>query len=140
MAEAMLRHLAGHRFEALSAGARPAGYIHPLAIETLRHLEIDSVGLRSKGVSEISGGPVDAVITLCDSLEKSGCPTLPGAPISAHWPLPDPAAHMGPTQDCFDMAIRVAARLQAKLEGLINLDWSGPPEKIQASLRTLGDI
>ncbi len=92
MAEALLRHMAGNRFEVESAGAAPTE-VHPLAVAVMREIGIDVSGQRAMDVSEIAGRP-DIVITLCDEA-KEACPVFPGASRFLHWSLPDPAATSG---------------------------------------------
>jgi arsenate reductase len=89
MAEALLRRLAGDRFDVESAGSEPTE-VNPLAIAVMREVRIDISGQRAKDVNEIEGPP-DVVITLCDEARES-CPFFPGSPRYLHWNLPDPAA------------------------------------------------
>lgn len=140
MAEAMLQHLAGDRFEALSAGSHPAGYVHWLAIETLERLGIPIGEARSKSWDEFANTPLDVVITVCDYAANGACPTWPGTPIRAHWPLPDPASHVGTEDECSEFAVRVGRRLLAKIEGLVALDWSRPDYEVGERLGLLGQI
>jgi arsenate reductase len=93
MAEGLLRHLAGDRFEVFSAGTRPAG-LHPLSVEVLREVGIDISDHRSKSVDEFAGQPFDCVITVCDNARES-CPVFPGAGRLIHHSFPDPAAYTG---------------------------------------------
>ena len=65
MAESWLRHLAGDRFEAISAGTDPQG-IHPLTVESMSEHGIEFPGQRSKSVENFSGQSFDFVITVCD--------------------------------------------------------------------------
>ena len=92
MAEALLRQVAGDRFDVESAGTAPTE-VHPLAIVVMREIGIDISHQRSKDVSEITRPP-DIVITLCDDA-KEACPVFPGAPRFLHWGLPDPSAASG---------------------------------------------
>jgi arsenate reductase len=93
IAEALLRHFFGDRFEALSAGVAPRG-LHPLAIEVMREWGIDISAQRSKDVSEFLDQPVDIVVTLCSSARES-CPVFPARVRTLHWDLDDPAAVEG---------------------------------------------
>jgi len=89
MAEGLLRHLAGDRFEAHSAGTRPSG----LADETvavMREIAIDVSGQRSKHVDEYAEQAFDYVITVCDSA-RHACPAFPGDGERLHWDVEDPA-------------------------------------------------
>ncbi len=140
MAEAILRYLAGDRFASLSAGSHPAGFVHPLAIETMRRLNIPMEKQTSKGWDEFADKPVDAVITLCDEAAGEACPAWPGDPITAHWSLPDPAYHPGTEEEGMDLALRVAQRLRTKIEALIELDWSTHRNELTKRLKFLGEI
>ena len=140
MAEAMLRHVAGDRFEALSAGSHPAGYVHPLALATLENMNIPHEEGVSKSWDEFSDVQLNAVITVCDNAAAETCPTWPGAPITAHWPLPDPAIHPGTEEERVELATRVAKRLLMKIEALVALDWSTPPQELAERLAFLGEI
>ncbi len=90
MAEAILRHLGGERFEVFSAGSQPAA-IHPEAARTLAALGIDSSNLRAKHLDEFTGQVFDLVITVCDQVREV-CPVFPGGPDCIHWSFADPAA------------------------------------------------
>jgi len=97
MAEGLLRHLAGDRFEALSAGTRPAG-LNPGAIEVMREIGIDISTHRSRHVDEFVAQEFDWVITVCDSARET-CPVFPGAAARLHWSFDDPAAATGSVQE-----------------------------------------
>jgi arsenate reductase len=76
IAEGLWRALAGDRWEVASAGARPAGTVHPLAVEAMQEIGIDISSHRSKHVDEFAGQNFDLLVTVCDSARES-CPTLP---------------------------------------------------------------
>ena len=88
MAEAWLRHLAGDRFESLSAGTAPVN-INPGAVAAMAELGVSLDGHRSKHIDEFAAHPPDLVITVCDRARES-CPVLPGARILP-WSFDDPA-------------------------------------------------
>jgi arsenate reductase len=140
MAEAMLRHVAGDRFEVRSAGSHPAGFIHPLALETLDRLKIPVVDQWSKSWDEFAGEPFDAVITLCDHAAARPCPAFAGPALRVHWPLPDPVFHPGSDEERARFALSVAERLRAKIEGLLLLDWTRPRPDVQRRLDDLGSV
>ncbi len=120
MAEAILRHLANERFEAMSAGSRPAGFVHPLALATLESLQIPTEGLESKHTCEFLERPIDIVITLCDNASAE-CPVWPGDSTLAHWSLPDPTFAPGTEEEQLEFCKKVAQRLQTKIRRLIEL-------------------
>ncbi len=141
MAEAILAHLGGDRFGARSAGSDPAGFIHSLAIEALHRLRIPlPEHAFSKSWDEFTDDSFDAVITLCDQAAGEACPLPPERSARAHWSLPDPALMGGREEDRIELAYRVAERLQAKIRGLIEIDWSQPRQEIEQRLAFLGEI
>ncbi|MFY7777075.1 MAG: arsenate reductase ArsC [Elstera sp.] len=98
LAEAILNQIAGDRFRAHSAGSHPTGTVNPFALDLLRQKGHDVTGLRSKSWSEFSrpGAPgMDFIFTVCDAAHLETCPAWPGAPMTAHWGMPDPAAFVG---------------------------------------------
>jgi arsenate reductase len=101
MAEGLLRHDAGDRFDVESAGTLP-GQVRPEAIVVMRELGIDITGQRSKNVSEFDGQQFDLVITVCDHARET-CPVFFGSTRRLHHDFEDPAA----VQD--DAANRLAA-------------------------------
>ena len=90
MAEGLLRHEAGDRFEVFSAGTKPS-QVRPEAIEVMAELGIDISTHRSKSVDEFAGQALDYVITVCSNANET-CPVFPGATRRLHWPFDDPAA------------------------------------------------
>ncbi|MHA6264351.1 arsenate reductase/protein-tyrosine-phosphatase family protein [Arenibacterium sp. CAU 1754] len=97
-AEAILRHEAGDRFTAYSAGTTPSPTPNLRALEMLRGKGLDTAGLRSKSLSEFRGPDapkMDFVFTVCDQAANEDCPTWAGQPISAHWGVPDPVQAQG---------------------------------------------
>ena len=93
MAEGLLRLLGGDRFEALSAGANPAGYVHPRAIEAMAEIDVNIAAQASKHINEFlppEGTPPDLIISVCSSAERE-CPVFPADVERWHWPFDDPA-------------------------------------------------
>jgi len=91
MAAALLRHRAGHRVHAASAGTRPRP-LHPAAAAVLRNrYRIDIRGHQPTHVGAVAGTPFDYVISLCDKAREE-CPEFAGSPRRVHWSMPDPAA------------------------------------------------
>jgi arsenate reductase len=93
MAEGLLRHDAGERFEVFSAGTKPS-QVRPEAILAMRELGIDISGQRSKSVDEFAGQQFDYVLTVCDNAKES-CPIFPDQTITIHRNFEDPAAVQG---------------------------------------------
>jgi arsenate reductase len=92
MAEGLLRHMAGDRYEVYSAGTRP-GRVRAEAIAVMQELGIDLTGHRSKSVDEFAGQTFDYVLTVCDHARES-CPVFAGS-ITMHHSFRDPAAVEG---------------------------------------------
>lgn len=93
MAEGLLRHDAGDRFEVESAGTRPSR-VRPEAIAVMKELGIDISGHRSKSVDEFIGQHFDYVLTVCDNAKES-CPLFPGQTVTIHHNFEDPATVEG---------------------------------------------
>jgi arsenate reductase (thioredoxin) len=96
MAEGFLRHFAGDRFEAISAGTEPAEHVHPMAIEVMNEKEVDIRQQVPKEVSEYLGRiPVRHLIIVCDGANAK-CPRVfPGMMNRMFWPFDDPAKFEG---------------------------------------------
>ena len=140
MAEAVLRHLGGGRFEAFSAGSHPAGFVHPLALATLRRMHVPADELASKSWDEFVDAPFDAVITLCDAAAGRSSPIWKGSPVCVHWSLPDPVSHPGTEEDRIAFGLRVAERLHIKITGLVDLDWGRDAGELKKRVEFLGEI
>ncbi len=93
MAEGLLGHLAGDRFEPFSAGTE-ATHVRPEAIEVMREFGVDISGQRSETLDRYLGEPFDYVVTVCDDANEA-CPVFPVAKRRLHWSLPDPSAVTG---------------------------------------------
>ncbi|MGC9393516.1 MAG: arsenate reductase ArsC [Anaerolineae bacterium] len=94
MAEALVNHSLGTLWEAHSAGTKPAGYIHPMALRALAELGIDGSEQWSKSTEKFRGMDFDVVITVCDQAAKN-CPVWLGQGRQVHIGFPDPAAAEG---------------------------------------------
>lgn len=93
MGEGLLREVFGEQFESLSAGANPAGYVHPLAIQVMNEIGIDIENQTSQSINDFlppHGEPPDLIISVCSSADKK-CPIFPGNVERLHWPFDDPA-------------------------------------------------
>ena len=89
MAEAIVNARLGETWEAVSAGTKPTGYVHPKALAALAEIGIRHTG-RSKGVDEFRGVDFDLVVTVCDSAAEE-CPVWLGKGKRVHHSFPDPA-------------------------------------------------
>ena len=96
LAEALVNARMGDRWEAVSAGTQPAGYVHPKALAALAEVGIQHQG-RSKLADEFRGVAFDLVVTVCDSAAED-CPLWLGQGHRVHHSFPDPAKATG-TED-----------------------------------------
>jgi arsenate reductase len=114
MAEGLMRHDAGDRFEVFSAGTKP-GRVRPEAIAVMRELGIDISGHRSKSVDEFAGQHFDYVLTVCDHAKES-CPIFPSETITIHRNFEDPAAFQGSQAERLGLFRRVRDQLREYLK------------------------
>lgn len=113
MAEGLLRHLAGDRFEVESAGTI-ASFVRPQAIAAMAESGIDISGHRSKCLDEFLATPFDYVITVCDNANES-CPVFPGEATRIHWSFDDPAAATGSDKEILAEFGRIRDEIREKL-------------------------
>lgn len=100
-----------------SAGSRPSGYVHPLAIEVMAEKGIDISGNVSKHIDDIPVNELDYVITLCgDAAEE--CPLIPGAN-TQHWGLPDPAKAHGTIDEQLVSFRKIRDEIGSRIDNLI---------------------
>lgn len=88
MAEAIMRHHFGDRYEVHSAGTE-ATHVNEYAVSTLEAKDIETSGLRSKPAEEFIDMEIDEVVTVCDHAKES-CPFFPGAKKYTHQGFIDP--------------------------------------------------
>lgn len=101
MAEAIVNDRLNGRWQAYSAGTKPAGYVHPLAIQALSEIGIHHQG-RSKHFDEYRNFEFDQVVTVCDSAAKE-CPMWLGSGRRVHMGFPDPAKASGTDEEILDV-------------------------------------
>jgi arsenate reductase (thioredoxin) len=131
MAEALFRHIAGDRYESLSAGVNPAGFVHPLVLEVLVESGIDAEGLLSKHIDDFLapfGSPPELIISLCDYAEVQ-CPDFPPETGRIHWLVRDPYTVRG------DPSRKLAAFRQTRDIILERLEKALASAEIDAALR-----
>ena len=127
LGEALFGHLGKGRVIAFSAGSKPKGEPHSGALRLLARMGIDTAQFRSKSWNEFTGlgaPPIDLAITVCGNAAGEACPVFMGAPLKAHWGLPDPAYASGDEADvdaAFEqtwrwLEMRVAAMLALPFE------------------------
>jgi arsenate reductase len=94
MAEGLVNHFLVDTWEAFSAGTKPSGYVHPLAVQVMAELGIDLSTHRSKSTDEFRNAVFDRVITVCGHAARN-CPAWLGQGVVKHIGFPDPAAAKG---------------------------------------------
>ena len=114
MAEGLLRHLAGERFEVMSAGTE-ATHIRPLAVRAMAESGVDISGQESKTLKRYLGEPFDYVVTVCDQANEA-CPFFPGAKNRLHWSLEDPSQADGSEEEQLAIFRRVRDEIRERIE------------------------
>lgn len=137
--ESILNARGAGRVTAFSAGSQPAGRVHPEALALLAAKGHDTQRLTSKSW-DIYAAPdaprMELVITVCGNAEQS-CPIWPGAPLRAHWGLPDPAA--AATADQSAAFAETYARLDRMAAAFLALPFEAlPREELAERLATIG--
>jgi arsenate reductase len=115
LAEGVLRVAAKDRFLVASAGSKPAGYVHPLAIRAMAEIGIDITSHTSKHMDGFLGQPVETVITVCGNADQA-CPIFPGQVNRHHWPFEDPAHAIGTEDEKLAVFRRVRDEIRSVFE------------------------
>lgn len=111
LAEGILRAAIGEGYHVASAGSKPAGYVHPLAIAVMQEIGIDISGHHSKHLNEFLSEPVETVITVCGNADQA-CPMFPGQVNRHHFPFDDPAHATGTEAEQLAVFRRVRDEIQ----------------------------
>lgn len=106
LAEGILRQALGDGYRVESAGSKPAGFVHPLAIRAMREIDLDITGHRSKHLEEFLQSDVETVITVCGNADQA-CPMFPGQVNRHHFPFDDPAHAEGTEAEQLEVFRRV---------------------------------
>lgn len=112
MAEGLARTFHGDVLDVVSAGSRPAGFVHPLAIRALAEIGISADDQYSKSADEFLNETFDVVVTVCDSAAQD-CPAWPGAKRVEHWPIQDPS------WNGFESFVQTRNDLQSRIDKLV---------------------
>jgi arsenate reductase (thioredoxin) len=118
MAEGFLRELYGDRYESLSAGTSPAGYVHSNAVAAMKQCGIDVSNQVSKDISDYlppEGSLPDLIVGVCSSAAEN-CPVFPAVVEHRHWPFDDPADATGTDEQVMAEFVRVRDEIREKLE------------------------
>ena len=98
LAEGFLRAAAGDVLDVQSAGSKPAGYVHPMAIKVMQEVGIDISQHTSKHLSLFLDRKIETVITVCGNADQA-CPLFPGQVNRYHWGFNDPAHAQGSEEE-----------------------------------------
>ena len=118
LAEGLLRSMAGDLFEVHSAGSKPAGYVHPLAVRVMQEIGLDITGHRSKSLQEFLAMSIETVITVCGVADQA-CPIFPGQVNRHHWPFDAPAHATGTEDERLAVFRRVRDEIRRTLEAYV---------------------
>lgn len=115
MAEGILRAAAGDLLDVHSAGSKPAGFVHSMAIEALREIGIDISSHTSKSMNEFLDRDIETVITVCGNADQA-CPIFPGQRNRHHWGFDDPAHATGTPEEILGEFRRVRDKIRSVFE------------------------
>jgi protein-tyrosine-phosphatase/DNA-binding transcriptional ArsR family regulator len=127
MAEAILGQAGKDKFNAYSAGSAPAATPMPEVLSKLGTLGHDTARLRCKSWDEFTGPDaprMDFVIMLCDVLQGQECPDFGDKPVTAAWPLPDPAKFTGSAVERATMINELYGMIRRRLDIFVNLPYA----------------
>ncbi|HSJ02971.1 MAG: arsenate reductase ArsC [Verrucomicrobium sp.] len=112
LAEGILREALGPQYQVASAGSKPAGYVHPLAIRAMAEVGLDISSHHSKHLNDFLNQPVETVITVCGNADQV-CPMFPGQVNRHHFPFDDPAHATGTEDEQLAVFRRVRDEIRA---------------------------
>ena len=142
MAEALFDRFGNGRIKAYSAGSKPKGRVHPMAIELLQSNGYDTSSLRSKSWDEFAehdAPHMDIVITVCDQAENETCPVWPGHPVQAHWSISDPDCPALTEEQQQQLFQAVYSRLESRVRQFISLNFEKLDEgELHQNLKEIG--
>ncbi|TYC52733.1 arsenate reductase ArsC [Zoogloea oleivorans] len=142
LAEATFNHLAPMAWHAVSAGSKPAGYVHPRSLALLAREGIATEGYHSKSWDDLPVTP-DVVVTVCASAAGETCPVYLGPVLRTHWGVEDPA-HATGTDEEIDAAFMTAYQiLRTRIQAFLALPLSelqGDRARLKAELDRIGTL
>jgi len=118
MAEVIWKKLGQGDWESASAGSKPSGYVHPLALKAIEELDLSTEGLTSKSVDQFVDRPIDLAVTVCDNAAND-CPALPQALKTLHWPFEDPADATGTEAEQLEFFRKVRDQIHDKISAYL---------------------
>jgi len=142
LGEATFNHLAPTGWHAMSAGSKPAGYVHPRSLALLAREGISTAGYFSKSWEDLPAIP-DIVITVCGSAAGETCPAYLGAVLRTHWGVEDPAHAVGTDEEIDAAFIKAYRILRARIEAFFALPLETLKQDrmaLKAELDNIADI
>ncbi len=120
MAEALLNHLAGDKYEATSAGLEK-GTLNQLAVRVMSEIGIDISKNQTKDVFEFfkSGRLFNYVVTVCDAANSERCPIFPGVSKTLHWSFEDPSSLSGTEEEKLEKTRKIRDEIQVEIRKFI---------------------
>ena len=119
MAQVIWQELGAGEWIAESAGSKPSGYVHPLALQALEEIGLPTVGLNSKSIDRFIDQPIELAVTVCDHAREA-CPVLSGAKQTLHWPFEDPADAVGTDEEKMKTFRIVRDQIKCKITEYLN--------------------
>lgn len=142
LGEATFNHLAPEGWQALSAGSKPTGQVHPRSLALLAREGIDTTGYYSKSWNDLPVTP-DIVLSVCGNAANETCPAYLGSVIRSHWGVEDPA-HVTGSDEEIDAAFMTAYRiLRNRIEAFLALplaELQKDPARLKAELDLIGTL
>ncbi len=142
LAEATFNHLAPAGWLAVSAGSKPAGYVHPRSLALLAREGIATEGYHSKSWDDLPLTP-DVVVTVCASAAGETCPVYLGPVLRTHWGVEDPAHATGSDAEIDAAFMAAYLTLRARIEALLALPLSelqGDRARLKLELDRIGAL
>jgi arsenate reductase len=140
LAEATFNHLAPAGWQAMSAGSKPTGQVHPRSLALLEREGIPTGGLCSKSWDNLPATP-DIVITVCDNAAGETCPTYLGPALRSHWGVDDPAEAAGIEEEINAAFTQAYRTLREGIETFLSLpldDLRQNPSAFRTKLDYIG--
>ena len=142
LGEATFNHLAPEGWRALSAGSKPAGYIHPRSLALLEQEGISTEGYFSKSWNDLPVTP-DIVLSVCGNAANEICPAYLGPVLRSHWGVEDPA-HVEGTEAEIDAAFMTAyGILRYRIEQFLALpldELKNDPKQLKLELDRISTL
>lgn len=137
MSEALASLDYGDLLDPVSAGSRPAGFVHPLAIHAIQELGVTIEHARSKSAEKFLDEPFDLVVTVCDSA-AADCPIWPNARHLVNWSIEDPTFARGDEEERMAAFRATREELRRRIDSLMEALRRSHPKRSDAELLAEG--